>query len=291
MKEFDLIQRYFMRSPQNGDDAAVITPPPGFDLVTSTDTSIKGRHFPIETLPADIGYKSLAVSFSDMAAMGAEPTGILLNLSIPYIDEPWLEDFSRGFFELANEHNAPLVGGDTTQGPMVISTTVFGITPKNQALLRTGAQIHDDIYISGRLGDAAYALKQAAPNDALNRPKPRVALGIALRDIATSCIDISDGLTQDLGHILSESRVGAEINAQAIPRSQAVDLELAVCGGDDYELCFTVSAHHADLISRIAQDLELPLTKVGKVTSPNRLVFLDDHANPILINGEAFQHF
>ena len=223
MTEFELINHYFNRSTRNGDDAAVIDVPDGYSLVTSIDTSVEGKHFLQDANAADIGYKTLAVSISDIAAMGAEPTACLLSLSLPAVDNHWLEQFSRGFFEAANAYHIELIGGNTTQGPLVISTVLFGIVPKHKALMRAGAQLGDRIYATGCLGDAAAALHDNMRDQSrLHRPTPRVNVGLAIRDLATSCIDISDGLAQDLQHILTASHKGAVLYADRIPQQSTL---------------------------------------------------------------------
>ena len=229
MNEFELINTYFMHSPANGDDAAIINPRAGYSLVTSIDTLVENHHFHKTTDAYDIGYKSLAVSVSDIAAMGAKPTAFLLSLSLPTIDESWLKAFSRGLYAIANQFTIEHIGGDITRGPLTISSVAFGEVPKGQALRRDGAQVGDDIYVSGFMGDAAAALNDSTLNQTrLNRPLPRVELGIALRKIAHCCIDISDGLAQDLNHILTASGVGAQLTASTIPHHH--DLQLALTG-------------------------------------------------------------
>ena len=280
MTEFDLIENYFMRSTYNGDDAAIVETPPGHQLVTSIDTSVEGRHFLQSTPPHAIGYKALAVSISDMAAMGAAPSTCLLSLCIPTTDAHWLSEFSNGFFQVANQFSIELIGGDVTEGPCVISTTIFGTAPHGTLLKRSGAQVGDAIFVSGILGNAGAALQNPTLDQTpLNYPQPRVALGIALRDIATSCIDISDGLLQDLGHILKASHVGADVQVDAIPHTSS--LECALTAGDDYELCFT-SPH---------QNLDLPVTKIGVVTNTHELRLLDQNGQQLPFQDKGYQHF
>ncbi len=310
MNEFELIQ--FLSRPIQynspivlgiGDDAAILDVPAGFQLVTSIDTSVSGVHFPEKTNPYDIGYKSLAVSLSDMAAMGAEPIAVLLSLSLPKIDERWITEFARGFFDLAGEFKVPLIGGDTTRGPLSISTVLQGLVPAHQALLRKGARPGDILYVSGFLGDAGWALKQEQATQPaliqkLNRPYPRVALGLALRALATSAIDISDGLMQDLGHILKASQVGANIQLEKLPLSQALRSEcseaeaikLALSAGDDYELCFTASPACKDSVQKISESLSLPLTPIGEIISePELRLYRDSQLVPMPEKG--YQHF
>src|SRR5512134_634676 len=236
LSEFDIIRRYFTRPARHavlgvGDDAAVLRPAPGNDLVVSTDMMVAGRHFLPGADPAGLGHKALAVNLSDMAAMGAAPRWATLALALPEADEPWLEAFARGFFELAERHGVELVGGDTTRGPLNLCVQILGEVPTGRALRRDGARPGDDIWVSGRLGDAALLLahrrgelvlapqQAAACRRALDLPEPRVALGLRLRGLAHACIDISDGLLADLGHVLERSRAGATVSLEAIPRS------------------------------------------------------------------------
>lgn len=291
MHEFDLIKYYFSDHHKNGDDAADITPSTTERLVTSIDTSILGKHFKPSTSPHAIGHKALAVSLSDIAAMGAKPTSCLLSLTLPDIDKKWLDQFAQGFHDIANQFNVSLVGGDTTQGPLSISTVVFGTLPKEiTPLWRHGAQPDDLIVVSGELGAAAHALHHTTANQIpLNYPTPRIALGIALRNLATSCIDISDGLTQDLSHILNASQVGAEIKTASLPLGGT--LKDALNGGDDYELCFTVPKSKNQTINILSQQLNLPLTIIGTVTQHHGLRCLDPHGHDMPLSQLGFQHF
>lgn len=288
MHEFDLIRTYFMRSKDNGDDAALLTPPPGHQIVTSIDTSVVNRHFRDTTKPHAIGYKSLAVSISDIAAMGAQPISCLLSLTIPgvpKIDTQWLHEFSAGFFECANIFNVALIGGDTTEGPLSVSTVVFGIVPTGQALLRSSAQVGDDIYVTGTLGSAAAALTDPDHDQTpLEYPEPRTSI-YRIRDRITSCIDISDGLTQDLAHILKASAVGAVIEAHKIPYTTS--LTHALYGGDDYELCFTAAPQQAKHIKK----LDIPVTQIGTITRTKTLVLIDQDKQPHTITPKGYQHF
>ena len=284
--EFDLIE--FIRAQQQfarpdvvlgiGDDAALLKPPAGYTMVMCSDTLNEGVHFPQGTDPEAVGWKALAVNLSDLAAMGATPAWCLLNLCMPDPDARWLERFINGFFELAAAHDVVLVGGDTTRGPLSISVTACGFLPEGLALTRAGAQPGDDVWVSGTLGDAALALRRMLARedlsaellDALDRPEPRLALGTALRGFASSCIDLSDGLLQDIGHICAASGIAIQIDADVLPASAAFNactehgerLQLQ-SSGDDYELCFSADpAYRSTLVSLSAQ-LALPLSRIG----------------------------
>ena len=271
-----------------GDDAAVLAPPPGKELAVAIDTLVEGVHFPPGTAPADIGWKALAVNLSDLAAMGASPAWALLALTLPSADAAFVEGFAEGFAKLAQPHRLALVGGDTTRGPLTISVAVHGFVPPGQALTRAGARVGDAVLVTGTLGDAAAGLHalQHPPRDddgraglrgflieRLNRPTPRLAVGTALRGQATACVDVSDGLLADLGHICAASGVAAEIEAALLPRSSALlelyddttALHFALSGGDDYELCFTVpAARVAELQAGLAR-LGCGATKIGRI--------------------------
>lgn len=264
MDEFDLIRRFFRRPAIRsqtrlsvGDDAALLDPPPGQVLAATVDTMVAGVHFFPDADPAALGHKLLAVNLSDLAAMGAEPAWALLALTLPEADPDWLGAFAEGLFALAGRYRVDLVGGDTTRGPLTLSLQVLGWVPEGQALRRCGARPGDGIYVSGTLGDAALGLKMLRGElhwrdemavGRLLRPQPRVALGLALRGLAHACIDVSDGLAADLGHVLSASGVGAVLEWESLPLSAAVrryvvetgDWRLPLSGGDDYELCFTL---------------------------------------------------
>jgi thiamine-monophosphate kinase len=266
-----------------GDDCALLAPPPGMQLAVTMDTLNAGVHFPPETAPADIGWKALAVSLSDLAAMGADPAWCTLSLSLPEASEDFIDGFSDGFLSLAQQHDVALIGGDTTRGPLSISVTAHGLIEPDSALRRAGAQVGDAIWVSGTLGDAAGALRQwqqggvmpPTLRDRLDRPTPRVALGRALRGVASSCIDISDGLLADLSHICRASGVAAQLDAQALPSSEALRqafdtatrLALQASGGDDYELCFTAPAAQRDVLHALSQALNLPLTHIGDIVT------------------------
>ena len=257
-----------------GDDGAVLRVPRGRELVVVMDTMVEGVHFLRGTSAADVGWKSLAVNLSDLAAMGAEPAWATLALTLPEPDATWVRGFARGFAALAKRHGVALVGGDTTRGPLTITVQAHGFVPPRRALRRDGARAGDAIFVSGTLGDAAAGL--ANPRNAklrvrLDRPVPRVALGLALRGIASAAIDVSDGLAADLGHVLDASGVGAMLDVDALPSSRALrdavtDVRaLQLGGGDDYELCFTVPARRVARVADIARELRLPLTRIGRI--------------------------
>jgi thiamine-monophosphate kinase len=271
-----------------GDDAAVLAVPQGQELVVAIDTLVDGVHFPRGTAPADIGWKALAVNLSDLAAMGATPAWALLALTLPDADPTFVEGFAEGFSRLAQPHRLALVGGDTTRGPLSISVAVHGFVPPGQALTRAGARVGDLVLVTGTLGDAAaglHALQSPLRDDdhraslrdfliaRLNRPAPRLAAGAALRGQANACIDISDGLLADLGHICTANGVGAEIEAALLPRSSALldlydetsALHFALSGGDDYELCFTVPAQRLAEVQSDLSRLGCGVTKIGRI--------------------------
>jgi len=321
MNEFALIDRYFRRAAHDpavrmgiGDDGAVVAPAPGCDLVFSVDMLVEGRHFLADVAPATLGHKTLAVNLSDMAAMGARPRWALLAGAFPEFDARWLDDFTRGLFALAERFSVALIGGDTTRGPRNLCLTIIGEVPAGTALTRAGAKAGDDIYVSGMLGDAALALAvlqgKAALGDAdfanvrarLETPEPRVALGERLRGVASAAIDISDGLTGDLSHILDRSGVGAVIDLALIPRSRMLaalieggggepGLACLLAGGDDYELCFTAAASSRDALAAIARDVDVPLARIGSVTAAAGLVVRDERGAPLASLPRSFDHF
>jgi thiamine-monophosphate kinase len=317
MGEFELIDRYFKRPVSRnalgiGDDCALLSPGSGMQLAVSCDMLVEGRHFMSTVDPCKLGHKALAVNLSDLAACGAQPLAFTLALALPFADEGWLEPFSRGLFALADEHRCELVGGDTTRGPLNICITVFGEVPQGQALLRSGASAGEDIYVSGTLGDARLALEVfrgtlsvpaelfEAARSRMEQPTPRVALGLALRGIATSAIDVSDGLLGDLGHILQQSAVGARVDANiaaglmgAPAGSLAADrrLECVLGGGDDYELLFTAPATRRDAVKAAALAAGTPVTRIGQI-EPEPGVRLMDSAGRLLEGRYAsFDHF
>lgn len=318
--EFDLIDRFFRRAPAAagglvalgiGDDAALLAPAPGMQLAVSTDTLIEGVHFPVDTPAAAVGWKALAVNLSDLAAMGASPRAAVLALALPRRDDAWLAEFARGFFALADQAGCVLAGGDTAampaDGPTTITVTVFGEVSTGTALLRSGARAGDLVCVSGTPGIAALGLArwQAGQRDeqdaaiaALLRPQPRLALGAALRGTASACIDVSDGLLGDLGHILAASGCGAELDLAALPRapvlaalSEETAWELVLAGGDDYELCCTVPAQQHDRMLAAAAATGTALTVIGRIVAAPGLRCLDSRGRAWQPQRRSWEHF
>ena len=312
LSEFDLIQRFFKTQSELmlanntgavelgiGDDCALLKTDHAEEIAVTSDMLVCGRHFFADANPEWLGWKALAVNLSDLAAMGAKPIGFTLALALPESNPDWLAAFSKGLFAIANEYACPLIGGDTTAGPLNICITALGAVPREKAIRRSGALVGDDIWVSGTVGDARLTLAAlrheiTLSNDELeliqvrmHRPTPRVNLGIALRGVANSALDISDGLLGDLMHILKQSEKDAEIFLDRIPKSatlakqsQAIQSQYAASGGDDYELCFTASNSQRDMIAEISARLNLPLTQIGRIKPMQ-------HLNPeiILINS------
>jgi thiamine-monophosphate kinase len=313
--EFDLIAKYFTRPAKRavlgiGDDCALLQPTPGMQLAISSDMLVDGRHFLSTVSPRRLGHKALAVNLSDLAASGAQPLAFSLALALPRADETFLAGFSSGLLALADEHGCELIGGDTTQGPLNICITVFGEVPPGQALLRSGARAGDDLYVSGSIGDARLALEcfrgtVALAGDAfegvrvaMEQPQPRVALGVALRGVASSAIDVSDGLLGDLAHILRRSAVGATVEVDTVPRSAvlasqplAVQRECTLAGGDDYELLFTVPPSRADAVQAAAHRSGVAVTRIGRITSTPGLVLVDTQGHSVPNTFGSFDHF
>lgn len=305
--EFELINKYFRRPTRHtvlgvGDDGAVVQPTPGMDLVISTDMLVSGTHFLADTNPEDLGWKTLAVNVSDMAAMGAQPRWALLAAALPAATESWIEKFARGFFACADQFGIDVVGGDTTKGPRNFCVTIFGEVPAGQALLRSGAQSGDDVWVSGCPGRAALGLAHLQGRHmlgdsvradclaALHRPQPRVALGLALRGLANSAIDVSDGLLADLGHILEESQLSAKLAMPDLPAA-GIERDCQLAGGDDYELAFTVPAPRRAEVEALSARLGLVLTRIGTVTggvSP-RLTF--SQPTDVELDRLGYDHF
>ena len=304
MAEFSIIDTYFNRKNQDsvdlgvGDDSALLTPPPQQQLVICADTLVAGRHFPLDTDPHAIGWKSVAVNLSDIAAMGAKPHSILLALSLPQIDHDWLKGFSQGLFDCCDQFGVSLIGGDTTQSPhLTLSVTALGWVDIGKAVPRSGAQVGDYVCVSGQVGDAAFGLKHLDHplKKRLDYPTPRCALGQTLKGLAHSMIDVSDGLAQDLGHILKASHVGAEIELNQLPIDQNLQhlppqeqWKFALAGGDDYELCFTISPENYDKLSQ--QELDVRITKIGQITKTRELRFVN-HGQDQILEFQGYQHF
>ena len=318
--EFDIIRRYFKRTATQavlgiGDDAALIKATDNKELAISTDTLVCGKHFFADADPYKLGYKSLAVNLSDMAAMGAKPRWGLLALTLPdnlvQHNKAWLSEFSAGFFALADLHHVELIGGDTTSGPLNIGVQIIGEVEVGKALRRSGAKLDDDIWISGRLGDAALALNHELqqitlePNEiaeclpALLTPAARVELGQRLIGLAHSAIDISDGLIADLGHILTASEKAAYINMTDIPCSpvlkkylqQSLVIRCLLAGGDDYELCFTAPKINREKIENLSAELATPLTRIGEIFSGEGLIVKDAKGSEITLETKGYDHF
>ncbi|MBB1651877.1 thiamine-phosphate kinase [Delftia sp. UME58] len=318
MGEFDLIRRFFQRPVRRaalgvGDDCALLAPAPGMQLAVSSDMLVEGRHFFADVDPRLLGHKSLAVNLSDLAACGARPLAFTLALSLPRADAAWTEAFAAGLLALADAHGCELVGGDTTQGPLNICITVFGEVPPGQALLRSGARAGDDIWVSGSLGDARLALEAllghtslppgtlAAARQRLEAPTPRVALGQALRGIASSALDVSDGLLGDLGHILEQSRVGASLDTRLVTplldagqqTPLAIDLlhQCTLSGGDDYELCFTAPADRRDAVQAAGRDSATRVTRIGCIEEQPGLRLIGPDGAAMAPRWTSFDHF
>ncbi len=323
MGEFDLIERFFTRPARRaalgvGDDCALLQPAPGTQIAISTDMLVQGRHFLVDVEPAHLGHKALAVNLSDLAACGARPLAFTLALALPAADAGWLADFSRGLFALADKHACELVGGDTTQGPLNICITVFGEVPvtqgRSQALLRSGARAGDDVYLSGAVGDARLALDMLQGRSPvqperlerlrlrLEQPCPRVALGLALRGVASAAIDVSDGLLGDLEHVLKASVVGARIETRWVMESAATSDDLKSCGaqqalryalsgGDDYELLFTAPASARAAVQAAAQASATPVTRIGGIEESAGLRLRDGAGQLLDARFPSFDHF
>ncbi|BCX50968.1 MULTISPECIES: thiamine-phosphate kinase [Comamonas] len=323
MGEFDLIRRYFQRPVRRaalgvGDDCALLAPAPGMQLAISSDMLVEGRHFFADVNPRLLGHKALAVNLSDLAASGARPLAFTLALSLPRADEDWISEFATGLLTLADVHDCELIGGDTTGGPLNICITVFGEVPAGQALLRSGARAGDEIWVSGTLGDARLALEAMLgrvqlpaellqqTRQRLEAPTPRVALGLALRGIASSALDVSDGLLGDLGHILELSSVGATVDsrcttplmaAAAYPHSDAwqfdskLQQQCTLAGGDDYELCFTAPvARHADVLAAGAASGTI-VHRIGRIDAEPGLRVIDANGALLQNRWKSFDHF
>ena len=318
LSEFQLIDRYFKRTPRAGgpvqlgvgDDCALLQPPSGELLAISTDMLIEGRHFSAGANPYDLGHKALAVNLSDLAAMGAQPISFTLALALPASDSHWLQAFSEGLFHLADAQAIELIGGDTTRGPLAISITVIGTVPNTQALKRSGAQAGDELWVSGSLGDARLALevlqnkRTLAPDlltkasKRLHRPEPRVALGLALRGIASAAIDVSDGLLGDLGHLLNQSSLSATLFADDLPfgealLSQTIDTRYALAfnGGDDYEICFSAAPDQHQAVISAGHSSQTRVTCIGRLNKGSGIHVQDHQGKIISADNQSFDHF
>lgn len=327
MGEFELIRRFFVRPERAlaapvllgpGDDCALLAPTPGMALAVSSDALVEGRHFLSTVAPERLGHKALAVNLSDLAACGARPLGFTLALALPQVQGAWLERFAAGLFALADAHGCPLIGGDTTRGPLTITITVLGEVPPAQALRRSGACVGDDVYVSGTLGDARLALElmrgtlslpQAlfeAARARMELPTPRLALGQALRGVATSAIDVSDGLAGDLGHVLAASGVGAGLDGAVLAQlvaarahadcppglfSEAQWQQWALSGGDDYELAFTAPAQARARVAEAARQAQTPITRLGVVEAAPGLRVYGEQGQPLALALAGFDHF
>ncbi|WP_374409851.1 thiamine-phosphate kinase [Hydrogenophaga sp.] len=319
MGEFELIRRHFARGQTGpgvalgiGDDCALLRPSPGLQLAVSSDMLVEGRHFFPDVDPAALGHKSLAVNLSDLAAMGARPLGFTLALSLPAANDAWLKAFADGLHALADAHACPLVGGDTTRGPLNICITVFGEVAPDRALRRDAAKAGDDLWLSGCTGEARLALERlrgtdwatAATGDEalcrqrLERPTPRLALGMALAGLAHAAIDLSDGLAGDLGHILAASGVGAEIDRAALPVAPALQalsethrLECLLQGGDDYELLFTAPQDVRQAVLAAAETSGTPVHRIGRITADRGLRLLGADGLPKDLRARSWDHF
>lgn len=319
LTEFEIIDKYFRHlTGKNdravvaiGDDAAVINIPYGRQLVTSVDTLVGGVHFFQDTDPFNVGYKSLAVNISDLAAMGAQPLWTTLALTVPDNDPDWMEKFAAGFATVANKYGVSLIGGDLTHGPLSITIQIMGIVERNLALTRGGAGTGDGIYVSGCLGGAGLALacrKQElahtvqpsqSSTERLLRPDPKVKLGRALLKLATAAIDISDGLASDLGHILESSGKGATVNLDSIPlcddlgqiADQDTRLQIGLCSGDDYELCFTVPEKDIIRFEQVREELNIPLFRIGEITNGHSIKWLNADGSEYQLAATGYRHF
>lgn len=324
LSEFSIIETYFTQRAMTrhdvslgiGDDAAILDVPGGMQLVATTDTLVEGIHFHAGTAPSAVGYKSLAVNLSDLAAMGAEPAWVTLSLCLPEADAGWLEDFSRGFLDLAEKHGVQLVGGDTVQGPLSVTVQAMGFIPAGSALRRDAAQPGDRIYVTGTLGDAAIGLRLLREDDVppavtsalvrrLEYPEPRTGIGSGLRGIAHAAIDISDGLVGDLGHILERSGTGATIHLDRLPLSDAFPagcaqlalepdssaaLEFALAGGDDYELCFTVPPERIGQLQAL-DGMPVAFTEIGVIEPGSGLRCVAAGGQPVELAVTGYRHF
>ena len=319
LSEFSIIKQYFSAITTHdpsvqygiGDDAAILQIPQGMQLVASIDTLLENTHFPADTSAADLGHKALAVNLSDMMAMGAAAKWALLSLSMPAADPIWLEKFAIGFGKLARQHAVSLIGGDLSKGPLSVTVQIQGLVPTGTAILRNGAKIDDLIYVTGYLGDAGVGLdiikqKLSVSEDSqhyfldrLNKPEIYSKVGLKLRGIANSAIDISDGLIADLGHILTASQLGAQLQMQKLPLSDPMRTHIAakdacdyaLTAGDDYQLCFTASAQNHEKIMQISSDLNVPISYIGKTTNEQGIQCKHGDGSDFFSTGKPYSHF
>ncbi len=313
LSEFEIIQQVFQQQKVQradvilgiGDDGAVTKVPENHGLVLVMDTLIENVHFPDNMRPKDIGYRSLAVNLSDLAAMGAEPAWVTLALSLPDSNESWIKAFASGFFSLAEQYNIQLIGGDLTRGPLTITVQAHGFVPQGQKLVRSGAQVGDLICVTGTLGDAAAGLTSWSETDKsfeylrqrLARPTPRIEVGLMLRSLASSAIDISDGLLADLNHILNASHVGASLRVEHLPLSLALcekydqleSRDMALSGGDDYELCFTIAPENRHLLDQLSEYTQV--AEIGVIEAERGLRCLLSNGSHYVPVESGYQHF
>ena len=309
MEEFNLIRKYFtwpIKDPSVvlgvGDDAALFSLEQGCQLVTTTDSLVEGVHFSASTTAKDIAHKTLAVNLSDIAAMGAKAKYFTLAITLPKIDQSWLKEFSDSLRQLSMHYEVSLIGGDTTKGALTITITMIGIVESSKAMTRSGARPGDGVYVSGTIGDAGFCFWKLGnglvPSNQelkrLNCPTPKIELGLELKNLASACIDISDGLEQDLSHILKASSVGAVIEVEKIPVSEALhvhikdthDWSIPLCGGDDYELCFTVPEDNEEALKMVSESCNVNITKIG-VVSESLGLQIEGFDGP----RKSYQHF
>lgn len=321
--EFDIIRRFFTTQslPPNvvlgiGDDCALLTVPEGKQLAVTVDTLVEGVHFPCDTSPEDIAWKSVAVNLSDLAAMGATPAWLTLALTIPEVDESWLEKFAKSFHDISKQYNVALVGGDTTQGVLSITVQAHGLVELDHVMRRDMAKPGDAIYVTGTLGDASLALGLLQSNllrheenqhvqylqARLNRPQPQLAFATKAAQYVRCAIDISDGLLADLGHIMRASRCGADIYLKNIPLSDSlrevyrnnnedIDMQRVLSGGDDYELCLTIDADFEQELVNIASEQGLRLSRIGAITDCDELRCFDSNNKIINFDATGYLHF
>lgn len=319
MGEFELIQRCFAEAGRKrtdvaigiGDDGAVLQVREGCDLVITTDSMVEGIHFFPDVDPRSLGHKLVAVNVSDLAAMGAEPCWLSLALTLPKVDEAWLTAFAEGLSETADYYNCQLIGGDTTRGPLSLTMIAKGVVPKGKAITRAGAQNGDYLYVTGTLGDAALGLQLVQNKVEISKkhrahilqrfhyPTARVALGQALRNIASSAMDVSDGLAGDLLHILRRSKVGAVVDVNKLPMSQALKdscdaeqaLKYALSGGEDYELLFTVPENRRGSLEVLLSPYGVPVTCIGRITGAVGKLEFKQGEQPFIYQHQGFEHF